>query len=103
MANHATLTMTILLLTIMLLAALLTIAYISLNNKAKANKSMREESKSRLDFFLKLAHEFRTPLTIIIGLSENIENGKTATNEDIIKAAQVIKRNGRLLHSLWRE
>ncbi len=103
LANHATLTMTILILTIMLLAALLTIAYISLKSKAKANKSMREEGKSRLDFFLKLAHEFRTPLTIIIGLSENIENGKTATNEDIIKAAQVIKRNGRLMQELTNQ
>ena len=103
LANHATLTMTILILTIMLLAALLTIAYISLKSKAKANKSMREEGKSRLDFFLKLAHEFRTPLTIIIGLSENIENGKAATNEDIIKAAQVIKRNGRLMQELTNQ
>lgn len=102
-ANHATLMMTILILTIMLLAALLTIAYISLKNKARANKRMREEGKSRLDFFLKLAHEFRTPLTIIIGLSENIENGKTATNEDIIKAAQVIKRNGRQMQELTNQ
>ena len=78
----------------LLLATLIGILLHNLRNRTKANALMESHQRMRLDFFTKAAHEFRTPLTVIIGLSESIEKGRAQSREDILKAAQVINRNG---------
>lgn len=40
-------------------------------------ENVEKLSKAKLDFFTNISHEFRTPLTIIIGLIENITSSST--------------------------
>ena len=79
---------------LLLMAVLLGFAYKSLHDRKEANKTMNHLRQLQQDFFTKVAHELRTPLTVIIGLSDNIETGRASTEEELKKAAQVIKRNG---------
>ena len=92
--RHIRLSMIIFLLAVTLLVTLISVLYHVVRSKEKANAMMREHQKMRLDFFTKITHEFRTPLTVIIGLSDNIEGGRASTPDDIRKAAGVIKRSG---------
>lgn len=84
----------IFILPLLLMAVLLGFAYKSLHDRKKANKAMNNLQQLQQDFFTKVAHELRTPLTVIIGFSDNIETGRASTEEELKKAAQVIKRNG---------
>jgi len=77
-----------------LLAIVMAILTFSLRARTKTNALMESHQRMRLNFFNRTAHEFRTPLTVIIGLSESIETGRAKTHDDIVKAAQVINRNG---------
>lgn len=68
------------------------------NELKKLNKKLKLVSKLRLSFFTNISHEFRTPLTLIIGpvgkLLEDNTLGKEAKN-----TLQVMNRNAqRLLH-----
>ncbi len=58
-------------------------------------KDETEKLKSR--FFANISHEFRTPLTLILGPAEKIISG---TSDDNKKDANVIKRNSRRLLQL---
>lgn len=60
-------------------------------------EKLEEIAKMKSDFFANISHEFRTPLTLILGPAENIEN-KISTNP--IKDAGIISRNARRLLQL---
>ncbi len=65
-------------------------------DKAVLNeKEETEKIKSR--FFANISHEFRTPLTLILGPAEKIISN---TSENIIKDAVIIRRNSRRLLQL---
>ena len=76
-----------------------------LNRKALKNQlKLEHEHASKLaevdriksNFFTNVSHEFRTPLTLIMGPSDNII--KSSSGEEIKKEAETIRRNaGRLL------
>lgn len=42
--------------------------------KKQKNRSLVELEKMKSDFYMKITHEFRTPITIIIGLAEKLQN-----------------------------
>ena len=61
-------------------------------------KEREETDRMKSRFFANISHEFRTPLTLILGPSESILN--EAPNENITKQAGAIKRNANRLLSL---
>jgi signal transduction histidine kinase/ligand-binding sensor domain-containing protein/DNA-binding response OmpR family regulator len=74
---------------------------LSLKNQVKVERAVlkeREETdKIKSRFFANISHEFRTPLTLILGPAEKIISD---TSDDIKKDANIIKRNSRRLLQL---
>lgn len=60
----------------------------------------RELGMVRNRFFTQITHEFRTPLTVILGMADNLKSGlKNLEPANIKNSLEIIKRNG---HSLLR-
>jgi signal transduction histidine kinase/ligand-binding sensor domain-containing protein/DNA-binding response OmpR family regulator len=60
-------------------------------------KEKEETEKIKSRFFANISHEFRTPLTLILGPAEKINS---QTSNDIIKDSEIIKRNSKRLLQL---
>lgn len=71
----------------------------ALRMKSRNQRIMRRMEKVRSNFFTNVTHEFRTPLTVILGLSEQLQKGSVAENEQKT-ALTTIVRQGRSLLSL---
>jgi signal transduction histidine kinase/ligand-binding sensor domain-containing protein/DNA-binding response OmpR family regulator len=74
---------------------------VKLKNKIKLDevvlKERVETDKMKSRFFANISHEFRTPLTLILGPAEKINS---QTSNDIIKDSGIIKRNSKRLLQL---
>ena len=60
-------------------------------------KEREETDKIKSRFFANISHEFRTPLTLILGPAEKINS---QTSSDIVKDSSIIKRNSKRLLQL---
>jgi len=80
---------------ILVLACLLFFAYQIVQSKNKTNLKLKELNDFKTRLYTNITHEFRTPLTVITGMADQMkENPKEWFSEGII----MIKRNsGRLL------
>ena len=58
---------------------------------------LQELDRLKANFFTNLSHEFRTPLTLILGPAEKISS---QTSSNVIKDSEVIKRNSQRLLQL---
>ena len=56
--------------------------------------------KMKENFFTNITHEFRTPLTLILGLSHDMAQGKTGLDDDNRKRALTIEKQGKSLLTL---
>ena len=79
----------ILLLTIIIIGFLLYVVRI----KSRTQKIMRHMETVRNKFFTNITHEFRTPLTVILGLANQLSE-KTEKDQESIASLQTIIRQG---------
>ncbi len=77
--------------------AVLAYAYVL---RTRRNKILRNLDKMRSDFFTNVTHEFRTPLTIILGLSSHIRKQKACMNSESLSYLNAIERQGNNLLQL---
>lgn len=87
-----------------LIVLFLTIAAIgflwyALRMKLHSQNVMRYTEKVRSNFFTNITHEFRTPLTVILGLTEQLQKGKIEKKE-VESALVTISRQGNNLLDL---
>lgn len=86
-----------LLLILVLLVALAVILYSRYNVKQRANKKLKELDQIKSRFFTNISHEFRTPLSLILGpLEKRLEN----TNCEDKESFKLMHRNARRLQNL---
>ncbi|WP_452221515.1 ATP-binding protein [Lacinutrix salivirga] len=85
-----------------LLVLLSAIAYFLISRKIEASKRKRLQEINQLKnaLFTNITHEFRTPLTVIKGMTDTVKsNFKNNKTEDIEKSLEMIERNSdNLLH-----
>lgn len=79
----------ILLLTIIVIGFLLYVVRI----KSKTQKIMRHMETVRSKFFTNITHEFRTPLTVILGIAKRLSE-KTGKDQEYIASLQTIIHQG---------
>ena len=75
------------------LIALLALLY-ALKMRTKNQRMLQKTEKIRTNFFTNITHEFRTPLTVILGLGEQLESGQLKKEREIMAAGSVIMRQG---------
>ena len=85
---------------ILLLAALAAALSWASLQKTRANRALRQLQKAREAFFTNVTHEFRTPLTVILGLSHQMNKSTADAPDDVKAAAATIERQGNQLLDL---
>lgn len=69
----------------------------ALRMKSRNQRIMRHMEKVRNNFFTNVTHEFRTPLTVILGLSEQLQKDSIITEEQRYSLATIMKQGKSLL------
>lgn len=84
-------------LTVMLLLAVISALLYVQRIRHRSMEMMRDASRLREDFFTNITHEFRTPLTVILGLSRKIKENPEVPQPVSDKAATIERQGNRLL------
>lgn len=71
-----------------------------LYSRRKMIRMMRHVEEIRSSFFTNITHEFRTPLTVILGYSRLLESGTVFLKQDLQSVGQYITRQGNNLLDL---
>ncbi len=85
------------------IAALAAIAflYYALLMRKRHQRTMQQLDSMRTSFFTNITHEFRTPLTLIIGIGQQMADGRIGKTDDSMNnAGNTIVRQGRSLLNL---
>ena len=86
-------------LVVFLLVSVVLLVY-ALQERTKKNRILQNGEQIRNDVFAKITHEFRTPVTIILGLSKQLREQKEFTDNNSITYLSAIERQGRNLSDL---
>ena len=84
-------------LTVILLLAVISALLYGQRMRHRSMEMMREASRLREDFFTNITHEFRTPLTVILGLSRKIRENTEVPPSVSDKASTIERQGNRLL------
>lgn len=84
---------------ILLILLLITLSYAYLQ-RTKSNKALRNLNRIRTNFYTNITHEFRTPLTVILGLSNHMQTEKRLSQGETKSYLKAIDRQGAHLLSL---
>ena len=68
--------------------------------KSRSNEALRNLNRARESFFTNITHEFRTPLTLILGMSRKVKAADGKDIKSIHDSADIIERNGNRLLGL---
>ena len=85
------------------LFAVLCIAFLlyTLRVRVRSQRMMQHMEKVRTDFFTNITHEFRTPLTVMLGLGQKLESSDDGTDKDTFRSiGSMIVRQGNSLLDL---
>lgn len=63
-------------------------------NRTRSNRALRNLNRIRTNFFNNITHEFRTPLTVILGLSERMQSADNLTHAESDNYLDAIHRQG---------
>lgn len=85
---------------VLLLILLLTALLYAYFQRTKSNKILRNVNQLRTNFFTNITHEFRTPLTVILGLSNHMQAAKKLTSAESNAYLKAIDRQGARLLTL---
>lgn len=80
--------------TFILMILFLTTLIFAYTNRTRTNRILKNLDKMRSDFFTNVTHEFRTPLTIILGLSPLIRKQTALMNSESLSYLNAIERQG---------
>lgn len=82
-------------LSVLLLAiAVMVFLWYALKMRSRNQRMMQQMEKVRTHFFTHITHEFRTPLTVILGLGKQIQSGKLEKGESLESLGAMIVRQG---------
>lgn len=81
---------------VILIGALITFFYIQRIHR-RSHQNLKRIAKMREAFFTNITHEFRTPLTVILGLSQDMQKD---SSDEVKERAKTIERQGRGLLTL---
>jgi DNA-binding response OmpR family regulator/nitrogen-specific signal transduction histidine kinase len=84
---------------VFLLISLVVLVY-ALQERTKKYRILQNGEQIRSDVFAKITHEFRTPLTIILGLSKQLREQKDLSGNNTLTCLTAIERQGRNLSDL---
>lgn len=81
-------------------AFLTSILYYAYQQRTNSNRLLKTLEKNRSEFFTNITHEFRTPLTVILGLNEEMQRRENLPEEDKRNYMEAIQRQGNNLLTL---
>jgi signal transduction histidine kinase/DNA-binding response OmpR family regulator len=76
------------------------VLYYTLRQKVAHQRMIKTITQAKEQFFTNITHEFRTPLTVILGLGHQLEDHDAGDVEQVRSAAKMIVRQGDSLLSL---
>ena len=85
---------------VLMLLAVLGVVVLALRNRKRRLQLLRQLQDEKESFFTNITHEFRTPLTIILGLAQRLRHGLLDDDESVESVAAIIDRQGQALLDL---
>lgn len=79
---------------ILLCAVIIVFLWYVIRIRSKNHKMQVQIQQAKDHFFMNITHEFRTPLTIILGFGRQMTDGVLTTKEEMKKAGGMILRQG---------